>query len=273
MNSEALNPLREFIKYGKLQPKKSLSQNFLIDESIPQRIVDFSQIKEGATVLEIGPGGGALTLPLLEAGANVIAVEKDYKLANRLQKLNLPNLIVIEGDILDLNLAEIIPKNTKIKVCANLPYQVTTPIISHLINSKELFLDCTVMVQEEVGRRFAAKPKDSNRGHVTLYLEYHGSVEFGFVVDRTCFNPTPKVQSAVIKFIPAQSPYIKDTSKFFEMTKTAFHQKRKMLRGTLKKLYGTKVVEELLTMGLLETTRPQEISLEQWIELFNSLNP
>jgi 16S rRNA (adenine1518-N6/adenine1519-N6)-dimethyltransferase len=194
--------LKEYLQSLGVSPKKRLSQNFLIDGNIIKKIIQLADVCPGESVLEIGPGPGALTEGLLEAGAHVLAVEKDPILAKHLEFLGKGEkfLRVICEDILTVDLEKHLPKGTKTKVIANLPYHLTTPILTRLIPLNKTFSSITVMVQEEVARRFAAIPGSKDYGSVTVFLQYYSEVQYGFKVSKNCFFPKPKVESAMVKF-------------------------------------------------------------------------
>ena len=157
-----------------INPKKALSQNVLIDGNIIRKIVQTANVQPQDTVLEIGPGPGSLTEALLDAGANVIAVEKDQTLAKALERFNQGSLKVFEQDILEFSFSDHLPKENskKTKVIANLPYHLTTPILVFLIQENHYFSSLTLMVQEEVARRFTAKPGTKDYSSFTLFLNF-----------------------------------------------------------------------------------------------------
>ena len=196
--------LRLFLNQLGISPKKGLSQNFLIDGNIIRKIVEVSGVTPDDTILEIGPGPGSLTQALLETGGSVLAVEKDTILAQALERLApaAPNLKVYCHDILTFPLEEelskVIRKGKKAKVIANLPYHLTTPIIAQLVPLRHLFSSLTIMVQEEVARRFTAKPDTSDYSSFTLFLRFYTTPHYAFTVSRNCFYPAPRVNSAVV---------------------------------------------------------------------------
>jgi len=248
-------------------PKKSLSQNFLIDGNIIRKIVTAADVQEGDRVLEIGPGPGALTQELLARGAHVTAVEKDTYFAEHLSTIG-GNLQVHCQDILDFDFSKI--ENTK--VIANLPYHITTPIVTKLIQMHEKITSLVIMVQYEVAVRMVAKPGTKDYSSLTLFLNYHTDPEFAFKVNRTCFYPKPKVDSAVVKLTLKEPVSISDPVRCLKLIRYAFEQRRKMLRKTWGEEFGSQnVMDQLREIGVQETARPEELSLEQFIALFEKL--
>lgn len=270
--------LVQFLEGLGIGPRKGLSQNFLIDGNILRKIVQISQVGPGDLVLEIGPGPGSLTELLLQAGAEVLAVEKDEILAKALNRFHdIGTLDVCCADIMDFPIKQELKKRLKGKraqVIANLPYHLTTPIIALLAPLHDLFSSLTLMVQEEVARRFTAKPGTSDYSSFTVFLDFYTHTHYGFKVGRNCFYPPPRVDSAVVKLDLKPPPSITNQDTFFEMTRTAFQQRRKMIKVSLKELYPSDVVmSSLKAIGANPQARPEELSLEQFLKLFKSLNP
>lgn len=269
--------LRQFLNELGISPKKVLSQNFLIDGNIIRKIAAEAKVQPGDLVVEIGPGPGSLTEALLEAGAHVIAIEKDDTLANALNRLSSSKgtLEVFCDDVMQFSIEEHLRKRLasgqKAKLIANLPYHLTTPILSHFVPLHDLFSHCVVMVQYEVARRFTAIPGTSEYSSYTLFLNFYSTPKYAFSVSKHCFYPEPSVESAVVNLTLKEPPAI-STAPFFQMTRTAFSHRRKMLRGSLRDLYTSEAVTEaLVALGLSPQTRPEELSLEQWLHLFHQL--
>jgi 16S rRNA (adenine1518-N6/adenine1519-N6)-dimethyltransferase len=269
--------LMQFLQGLGISPKKALSQNFLIDGNIIRKIVAAAEVVPGDLVFEIGPGPGSLSEALLEAGATVVAVEKDKILAQALERFQTPNsnLEIICDDILNVNIASILQKyeNRKAKIIANLPYNITTPILSHLLPMHEHFSSCTVMVQEEVARRFTAIPGTRDYSSFTIFLRFFSDPHYAFTVSRNCFYPVPGVDSAVVKLNLKLSPAVSNRDKFFQTTRRAFEHRRKMLKASLRDLYPQdKIMEALSAITQNPFSRPEELSLEQFLDLFERLN-
>ncbi len=244
--------LRAFLEGLGVHPKKRLSQNFLIDGNIVRKIVHFAEVKKGDLILEIGPGPGALTRALLETGAHVIAIEKDKTYADALPRH--PHLEVYAEDFLDFPLEKQLKK--KAKVVANLPYNVTTPILSKIIPLHQKIESITVMVQKEVAWRMTAKPKTADYSSLSLFLQFYSTPAYGFTVKPTCFFPRPKVDSAVVKLKLHAPPPVSSEEEFFKMVRTAFQKRRKMLRSSL---------------NVDDTRRPEELSLSDFLRLFEQV--
>lgn len=256
-------------------PNKKLSQNFLIDGNILRKIVKEADIQKGDCILEIGPGPGALTEILLEKGAFVVAVETDRALASSLERLNVNHqLKVIAQDALKVPVEELLalfPKKP-IKLISNLPYHITTPLLTRFVSFSNEIQSIFVMVQEEVGRRMGAKPGSKDYGSITVFLEFYATVKYLFTVSRNCFYPAPKVDSAVISIVPHAHPPEIDTEAFFQMTRTAFGQRRKSIPKSLQGIYPKeRVISALESLQLSPLIRPEELSCAAWIELFHLL--
>lgn len=258
-----------------ISPKKGFSQNFLIDGNIIRKIVTVSEVQSDDVILEVGPGPGSLTQALLDTGANVIAVEKDTVLAQALNRLQTPSqqLSVFCDDILTFSIEKEVPlhlkEGKKAKVIANLPYHLTTPIIAQLVPLRNIFSSLTVMVQEEVGRRFTAQPGTSEYSSFSIFLRFYTEPHYAFTVSRNCFYPVPGVNSAVV-VLQLRKPPLEGSSvsTFFQMTRTAFEQRRKMLRASLKNLFPPQKVEAALTaIGQNPLARPETLSLEHFLQL------
>ncbi|MDN3507145.1 MAG: 16S rRNA (adenine(1518)-N(6)/adenine(1519)-N(6))-dimethyltransferase RsmA [Simkaniaceae bacterium] len=254
----------ELHKLG-VRAKKRYSQNFLIDQNILEKICKSADVKEGDHILEIGPGPGALTEKLLEKGAIVHAIEKDPELAEKLQGLKSDRLQITEGDALTC------PLNLKhpTKVVANLPYNITTPLIERFVHLHPPVTSLTVMVQKEVGERMTAKINTPQYSSFTLFLSAYSSPKYCFTVKPNSFYPAPSVHSCVIHMPLHPFPYSFSEEGFFLMTRTAFNQRRKMLRSTLKKIYDPEILEMgLAAVNIAPTVRPQELSLEDFAKLY-----
>lgn len=261
-------------------PKKHLSQNFLIDGNIVRKIVETAEVKPDDVVLEIGPGPGALTQELLKAGAHVIAVEKDRVLAAGLEKLQTEDkrLTIFCEDVmtfpLEMRLTPFLKSGQKVKVISNLPYHLTTPILKHLIegDARHLLSHLVVMVQDEVARRFTAVCGSADYSSVSIFLSFYSNPRYAFKVSNQCFYPKPKVQSAVVVLEIKEPPLSKNRDAFFKLTRTSFEHRRKMLRSSLSEIYlPADVMNALEKIHLKPTARPEELSLEQFLQLFKLL--
>lgn len=255
-----------------VKPKKRLSQNFLVDGNIIRKIVSFAAVDKTSSILEIGPGPGALTETLLATGAHVIAIEKDTSLAKALERLQTKDhrLKVIGKDVLEVAVDSLFKK--KAKIVANLPYHITTPILCRLLPLYEKFESITCMVQKEVADRFVASCGTKNYGSFSLFLQFYSEPVFGFTVQPTCFFPRPKVKSAVVKLILKKPPKVSSIEDFFKMTRTAFQKRRKMMRSSLKELYGSDIVSSALErIEKNPLARPEELSLDDFLRFFQEI--
>ena len=253
--------LLAFLRSLGVQPKKGLSQNFLIDGNIIRKILAEAAIQEGDCVLEIGPGPGALTEALVAAGAKVFAVERDHIFAEALKRF--PHVEVFPEDILKFDLSKV-PHNTK--VVSNLPYHLTAPILTLLAPRFEQFTTVTVMVQDEVGRRMTAQPKTKDYGSLTVFLNFYSKARYAFKVSRRCFYPQPKVDSAIVTLTLQEPPAGVDPEKFFHLVRTAFQQRRKMVKSTL----GSEIGPLLESLGENPQSRPEDLSLAHFLEIYSS---
>lgn len=270
--------LLQFLNDLKINPKKALSQNFLIDGNIIRKIVSTADVKPNDVVLEIGPGPGSLTEGLLSAGATVLAVERDAILAKALERLkgSERKLQIFSQDILQFpleeKLKEFLKKDQKAKLIANLPYHLTTPILAKIVPLNHLFSSLVIMVQDEVARRFTASPGTSDYSSFTLFLNFYCQPKYAFTVSKNCFFPMPKVQSAVVVLELKTPPKVSNQDKFFEMTRTAFEHRRKMLRASLRDLYPSDAIMEALEkIGCDPLSRPEQLPLDSFLSLFESL--
>ncbi|RVU53897.1 16S rRNA (adenine(1518)-N(6)/adenine(1519)-N(6))-dimethyltransferase RsmA [Anaerosphaera multitolerans] len=254
---------------------KSLGQNFLIDGNVVRKIVDSAGITGEDNILEIGPGIGTLTEELALRGKKVVAVEIDEKL-KELLKESLPydNVKIYFEDVLKADLKQIAEENfgtESFKVVANLPYYVTTPIISKLIEDDLNIESITVMIQKEVANRFVAKPDTKDYGSLSVFIQFYSDVNYEFTVPSTVFMPKPNVDSAVVNLkIKEDLPKI-DREKFFKVVKAAFSKRRKTLINSLSS-YGFPIDKNELTKVLLVSNidpkrRAETLTSEEFIVL------
>jgi 16S rRNA (adenine1518-N6/adenine1519-N6)-dimethyltransferase len=264
------------LKEEGIVPKKSLSQNFLIDQNIRNKIVEYAHIQENDPILEIGPGLGFLTEGLLGKKAQVLAIEKDKTLVPKLKELfPFPHLTVIEADFLKTDLEELLKKNfslnKKIKVVANLPYQILTPIIVKLLENHVYFSHLILMVQKEVAERIVSEPHSKTYGAFSVFVQFYTKPKIAFNVPAGCFHPKPKVESAIID-LEIQKPPLDHPEKFHEFVRRAFQQRRKKLTSSLKALYSKdQIVGSLNALSLSCNTRPENLSLKDWVSLYQLL--
>ncbi len=260
-----LSELLPFLEKINARPNRRFSQNFLIDSNIVQKIVHMADIRPGDKVLEIGPGPGALTRALLAQGAHVLAIEIDTAFATALRDLDEDRLTVFEADFLSFPMHQI-PKD--IKVVANLPYHITTPILDKLFHHP--FVSITVMVQKEVADRMTASAGSKQFGALTLFVQFYTKLIQHFLVPASCFYPRPQVNSTVIR-LDAQEPPSIEAAQFFPWIKKSFQQRRKMLSTSLGLAKDT-IRNALATIGVREDARPESLSFAQWVSLAKLLN-
>lgn len=272
--------LQAFLQTLGYAPSKGLSQNFLIDGNIIAKMIQSAAIQPGDVVLEIGSGPGVLTEALLNAGAIVMAVEKDQVLANALARLQTADnrLHVYNEDILHFDLTHLSDKlapNQKAKVAANLPYHITTPILMQLVPHFTLFETLTVMVQKEVAERFCGVATGKEVGaYAAFYLRAYSTLRYAFGVSRRCFYPQPNVDSAVMSLTLQPLEGVDNPGPFFLFAKLAFEQRRKTVRSSLGKYYGSeRVATTLKESGIDPHARPDALSFRDFKQLFLRLGP
>jgi len=259
--------------------KKRLGQNFLINGEVIQDIIDYANIKKDEVVVEIGPGVGFVTEQLVKYAKKVIAIELDEEAVKELQKLECDNLEIIHKDILKTDLSELCEEN--IRIVANIPYYITSPIIAHLLGeiddltnkNRAKIVDIILMVQEEVARRIVATEKSSAKqyGLLTILSQFWADCEIIRTVGRKSFYPAPKVNSALVGMKVRKEPLLKltDYSHFRKTIKAAFSQRRKTLKNCLVSsgFDKEKVTKSILELGLDENIRGEKLSIEQFGKL------
>lgn len=253
--------------------KKSLGQNFLVDENIKNKIVNASSVKNGSIVIEVGPGNGAITKKLVNFNVPVIAFEIDTRLKSELDKISSDNLTVYYEDFLNSDVNKVLSnyEYKRIHLIANLPYYITTSIINKVMSELDVY-EMIVMVQKEVGDRFKAKPGSKDYNSLSVYLQYYFDIEKVCLVSKSCFVPKPNVDSIVVKFTRKKELLeLKDKELFFKFVRDAFKQKRKNLRNNLKEYDLEKVEESLNKIGKDLTYRAEQLSLEDFVSVFNEI--
>lgn len=262
-------------QYG-LRANKKLGQNFLINQQIIDEIIEKAEITKEDVVLEIGPGLGSLTKALIQNAKKVIVVELDDNMIPILKnRFGEENLEIIHEDILKINLNDIIKANGRIKVVANLPYYITTPIVMRLLEEEYDIESITVMVQKEVGERLCAKAGDRELGAVTIAVNYYSNAKMVIDVPKENFLPAPEVDSCVIRLDVLKEPPVelKDKKAFFRLVKAAFSQRRKTINNSLasggyNKEDVIKVLEEL---QLNPKLRAEDLSIQDFANISNLL--
>ena len=262
-------------QYG-LKAKKKFGQNFLINKDIIDSIIEKSGISKNDVVLEIGPGLGTLTKELLIHSKRVIAVELDSDMCDILQnRFDNDNLEIVNEDILKLDLNEYIDKYGSLKVVANLPYYITTPIIMKLLESNYKIDSITVMVQKEVGERICSTSDDRENSSITISINYYAKPSIIIDVPKDNFFPSPEVDSCVIKLDILDNPpvNVKDKNKFFALIKLAFSQRRKTILNSLSSgAYNKEQIGIVLEkLGLDPKLRAEDLSIEDFANITNEL--
>lgn len=265
--------------------KKKFGQNFLTDHNILSKITATAELSQAVNVIEIGPGIGSLTQYLLEEAAEVMAFEIDKTLIPILEETLAPydNFILVNADILKVDLLPHIKhfKNPElpIKVVANLPYYITTPILMHLIESKIPFAEFVVMMQKEVADRIAAQPNSKAYGSLSIAVQYYLDTQVAFTVPRTVFVPAPNVDSAILKMTRRNEPLVRveDEEWFFKIMHCTFVHRRKTLMNNLQAEFGKEakpVLEKLLTEGEISPSiRAEALSIADFGRLADVLLP
>ena len=255
------------------RPTKKLGQNFLTDKNVIARILDSAKINTDDVVLEVGPGKGALTGKIASVAKNVYAIEKDKFLYNELlQKYSsAENLTLINEDVLKTDLRDF-HKNNKIKFIANLPYNITSPVLSALTDNRDIFSEIIIMIQKEVGDRITSEPGSKTYGSLSVIIQTYFNVTHLFTVPPSSFRPRPKVDSVVIKLEPTKkySSTIKDTVLFSGVVKSSFSSRRKMIANSLRSQFGKEEIDTCLERSRINSSRRAEtVSVEEFIQLAN----
>lgn len=273
-----ISNVRSLLKRHGFSFSKSLGQNFLINPSVCPRMAEACGADKNTGVLEIGPGIGVLTRELASLSARVAAIEIDRRLLPVLNETlaDLPNARVIHGDVMELDLHQIIAREfdgLKTVICANLPYYITSPILMKLLESRLPVESITVMVQREAADRICALPGTRQCGAVTLAVWYYSVPKKLFSVSRGSFMPAPNVDSAVIKLDIRKSPPcdVKDEKAMFRLIKAAFGQRRKTLPNSLMSsgLSREEAIALLDKAGIPRQSRAEQLTLEQFAKLAN----
>lgn len=276
---------REILARHGLQLKKSLGQNFLTNRHVLDRIVEAAHLTSTSGVIEIGPGIGALTEPLIAKAGKVVAVELDQRLLPVLKELfaHQVNFEVVHGDARKVDFQQIINNKlsgcTDVQVIANLPYYITSPILTRLLSARYPLDQIIVMIQKEVADRLLAEPSSKAYGSLTLFVRYFATVELVFKVPRHVFVPQPNVDSAVIRLTPHQQPLVKVPNEdvFFKLIRAAFHKRRKTLLNALSDqpafgLDKRQWHDLLQNIGLDDQRRGETLTLKEFAQIAIALS-
>src|SRR5258706_4716160 len=260
MSGMTLTEVRQRLAELEIRPSKALGQNFLIDGNILDIIIEEADVRSNETVIEVGPGLGALTARLADRAGRLVAVEKDRRLAGYIRE-KFPEVELIVGDAVKVELPACD------KVVANLPYNISTPILERFVEGESKPRRMVLTLQREVAVRLAATPRHKDYGALTLFTQLCYHVTMVHVVSAKCFFPAPTVESAIVA-LDRREPRVKllPGAPFHEIVRQGFNQRRKMLRKLV-----TGADAALQAQGLSATVRAEELSLEQWITLANAL--
>ncbi len=279
MNLCDINDVKALLSRHGFRFSKSMGQNFLVEGWVPRDIAVSSGAGPGSGVLEIGPGIGPLTVELAQRAGKVTAIELDRALLPILEETlsGHSNVTVIPGDVMKLDLKALIdeqfPGLTPI-VCANLPYNITTPVLTLLLESR-LFNSITVMIQQEVAQRICAAPGSGDYGAFSILCQYHARTELLFEVPRECFLPAPRVTSAVVRLTPQPIPEcVHDQALFFQTVRGAFGQRRKTLLNALSSVFPLSKDQLracIETAGLPPSIRGERLSIPEFARLSDEI--
>ncbi|XP_074567728.1 ribosomal RNA small subunit methyltransferase, chloroplastic [Curcuma longa] len=278
--------VRSLNSRGRHKPRKSLGQHYMLNSSINEELVNVADVGEGDVVLEIGPGTGSLTNVLINAGAMVVAVEKDPHMALLVQERfgATGQLLVLQEDFTKCHicshLTSFLEKNhmetrpASAKVVSNLPFNISTEVIKQLLPMGDIFSDVVLLLQDETASRLAeCSLRTPEYRPINIFVQFYSDPEYKFKVERTNFFPQPNVDAAIIKFRLKQSaeyPLVTSRKSFFSMISSAFNGKRKMLRNSLQCISPSDQIEAALSsIGHPVTARPGELTMEDFVNLHN----
>jgi len=264
----ALTPseLRDLLDRYEITPSRALGQNFVVDPNTIERIVALAGIRPGDNVIEVGPGLGSLTGSLADAGAHVVAIEADRHLLAPLgEVVGTRDVQVVHADAMAVAWGDLLDDRTGWKLVANLPYNLATPLVLHVLDDVPQIGELWVMVQREVGQRLVAEPGSSAMGIPTLRVGYWADGEIVARVPASVFHPRPRVESVVVALRRRADPAAAaDPARLFELVRTAFRGRRKMLRRSLAALADE---DAFRAAGVASESRPQELALADWDRL------
>lgn len=252
--------------------RKRFGQNFLHDQHVIGKIVKAIHPKHSDALVEIGPGMGAITEPLLEACGKLDVVELDRDLIPilRTKFFNFPEFIIHECDALKFDFTTLLQPGQRLRIVGNLPYNISTPLIFHFLAHHKIVQDMHFMLQKEVVERLAAAPGNGDYGRLSIMAQYYCKVEPLFIVGPGAFNPPPKVDSAIVRLSPYETlPHPAQDVKILErVVREAFNMRRKTLRNTLKNLISA---EELAAIGIDSSLRPENLTLADYVKISNHI--
>ena len=276
------NTVKKILSAHGFNFSKALGQNFIIDDTVCPAMADMLNVDESTGVLEVGPGVGVLTKELCKRAGKVVSIELDERLYPVLEKTlaDYDNFELVKGDVMKLDLHGIIAQKLsgfkEVKVCANLPYYITSPVIMTLLEGKLAITEIEVMVQQEAAERLCAELGSREAGAVTFAVNYYGKAEILFNVGRECFMPSPKVDSSVIRIAVREKPEfdVKNEKQLFTLVKCAFAQRRKTLVNSLANSLGkskTDITNALSQLGIEPNVRAENLRMEDYVNLTDLL--
>jgi 16S rRNA (adenine1518-N6/adenine1519-N6)-dimethyltransferase len=250
-------------------PRKRFGQNFLTDQNVLSEIIRVIAPAAGDTMVEIGPGQGAMTALLLAHLSQLHVVELDRDLVTMLQKkFSADQLIIHSGDALQFDFAALQPAQGKLRIVGNLPYNISSPLLFHLAQYAQQVEDQHFMLQKEVVQRMVAPPGGKDYGRLSVMLQWRYQMEMLFIVPPSAFDPPPKVDSAIVRMRPIASPLACEQARLEQVVTQAFSQRRKVIRNSLSGLFTE---QQLVAAGIDPQARPETISLEQYVALTHLL--
>ncbi|CAL9076837.1 unnamed protein product [Musa acuminata var. zebrina] len=278
--------IRSLNSRGRHTPRKSLGQHYMLNSSVNEELVRVAGVGEGDVVLEIGPGTGSLTNVLIDAGATVVAIEKDPHMATLVQERfrSTDQLMVLQEDFtkchIHSHLSSLLEKNHKessptyAKVVSNLPFNISTEVVKQLLPMGDVFSDVVLLLQDEAASRLAdCSLRTPEYRPINIFVKFYSDPAYIIKVERTNFFPEPNVDAAIIRFRlkrSAEYPLVASSKSFFSMVNSAFNGKRKMLRKSLQHICPSFEIEAaLITIGQPVTARPEELTLDDFVSLHN----
>jgi 16S rRNA (adenine1518-N6/adenine1519-N6)-dimethyltransferase len=246
-------------------PRKRFGQNFLTDQNVLSEIIRVIAPTTADTMVEIGPGQGAMTALLLAQLSRLQVVELDRDLVTLLQKkFSSDKLIIHSGDALQFDFGALRPTQGKLRIVGNLPYNISSPLLFHLAQYAQQVEDQHFMLQKEVVQRMVAPPGGKDYGRLSVMLQWRYQMEMLFIVPPSAFDPPPKVDSAIVRMRPIESPLACEQARLEQVVTQAFSQRRKVIRNSLRGLFTE---QQLIAAGIDPQARPETISLEQYVAL------
>ena len=242
------------------QPRKRFGQNFLVDHQIINQIISTISPKNNDSIVEIGPGKGAITFPLLEYLDHLSVIEIDRDLVSMLELEGQEKLTIYQSDALTFDFSQI---SNKIRVIGNLPYNISSPLLFHLLSYRDQIIDMTFMLQKEVVDRIVAPPGNKTYGRLSVMMQAFYEVELMFVIPKESFEPQPKIESAILYLKTKEQPLVKNSKPLEEIVKLAFSQRRKTLKNCLKSVLNQSQTEIDLSQ------RAEMLSTENFVTLMN----